>query len=562
MPDPAPPPWPPGVDGVTLLHAVDRVGVEVAALTRLLAAQPEDVAARVDVEAATTAVAVRIGSLGSTLDQLRLSLLDALERTTARLDQPPWLPDLHAALGDLAAGRPVDDELRRALSELRTTIDAAITDAGSRAARIETGVRDLTQAGPASQRAVEAALAGAGDRVEVLAALVEQLRLSLLAGLDRAIDHVDGPRWLPELQRAVRQDPRLDELVAVVTSVADGVRASAAVAGALETVDERLAAVEASAERVAQRAGAVAAKLEPFDRRLQAMSVQLDRLTPLARAGDGAGSLLGQLNRLGGGLEEVVRHISSRPAGAGDGDGDGDDSDARLDAVVEVLAGIARRQDETTAAIQAVLHHLRDSRGVPSPPDRQDRGERALGSRLNRIEAALRRRDDQPAGGRPEADAPSDDGARALRAALDRLDQQEQVMAKQLERVSQHVAGHQGTRGAAPATEPAVAETDQLERAGTLGEVLAELSRRHDELADAIDRRLSAIEAGLGADTTGTRPAPGPARTGPSAAPQAAAQRLAELRAERARIQAQLRDERLLAAQARGEDLADVPDQG
>ncbi len=423
------PAWPAEVDGAALLRAIERVGAEVGALNRLVAIQPEEVAARVDVDAATAAVAVRVGALSGTLDQLRLSLL---------------------------------------------------------------------------------------------------------LGLDRAIDRFDHPSWLPRLQAAVSEDRRLDQLLASVTSLSDGVRAGAAIADALENVGERLAALEGSAERVADVARALGATVAPLPDRLQTISVQVDRITPLARAGDDAGSLLGQLDRVRAGLAEVVRHLEAGAPGRAANSHDDKPEHERLDAVVEVLAQVTRRQDELTPAISAVLDQVRGPAGLDAVLDRIEQRERSLVTRLDRIEGGLRRNDGLAA-------AKADDLTPDLRAALDRLDQQERAVASQLERVGQRlaeVAGRQDAPQTTPDGASAPAADPVSERFDSVVEVLADLSRRQGDLATAIDRRLSAIEKGLAA----VAPTPGSVDS-----TRAAALRLADLRAERARVQAHLQDERLLA---------------
>ena len=89
-------------------------------------------------------------------------------------------------------------------------------------------------------------------------------------------------------------------------------------------------------------------------------------------------------------------------------------------------------------------------------------------------------------------------------------------------------------------------------RFDSLVEVLADVARRQEELAVAIDRRLSAIEARLEAAATG-----GPPTSTPALSMEVATRRLAELRAERARVQDRLREERLLAAQPGVDESAD-----
>lgn len=86
----------------------------------------------------------------------------------------------------------------------------------------------------------------------------------------------------------------------------------------------------------------------------------------------------------------------------------------------------------------------------------------------------------------------------------------------------------------------------------SLHEMVAEVARRQEELATAIDRRLAAIEAKLEAAAN-----VGPSASTQSVSVEVAARRLAELRAERARVQARIDEERLLAAQPTVEEGAD-----
>lgn len=620
-PEPHVRPWRPGVDGATLLRAVERVGADVAALTRLLASQPEEVAARVDVDAATAAIGVRVGALGSTLDQLRLTLLAGLDRTTDRLDRPPWLPRLQASLAELGS-LPSDDELRGAIADLTARLDAATparddglrqavadlvarleraaTEPAERLDRIEAALAEVVEAARAERPAAgeaDAAVAAIGTRLGVLGSTLDQLRRSVLLALDQADERLEPPPWLPQLEarlaelaagpapgedlrdalaevagrieRSVAEqpgsapvleaiaalaadprlgeltttvdrlagDPRLDHLTATVERLADDARLGQ-MAGALERLAEDHAAdgrrLEALAAAVASlsdgvRAGAaVADALEHVGERLGAVASQVDRITPLARAGDEAGSRLGQLERLTAGLETVAGQLAAAaapPAGAAGG-GEGED---HLGALVQVLAGVTRRQDEVGAAIATVLDQVRGPMGVDAVVDRMEQRERSLAGRLDRIDSELRRRSDQPPSSSAQAGPRPDETARALRAVLERLDHQERAVAGQLEWIVQRLA----------TPPPALAAGD----AAPFGELLAGLSRRQDELAATIDRRLSAIESGLAA--TGGRPSGLP----PTSA-EAAAFRLAQLRAERARVQAHLRDERLLAAQS------------
>ena len=414
------------------------------------------------------------------------------------------------------AATAADDELRQSLVELATSIERALTER-------DAPLRDA----------------------------LEQLRLSLLAGLDRTIDRFDRPTWLPQLQAALSEDHRLDELVETVNALCDGVRASAAIADALEGVGECLAAFEVTADQVARNVLALEERVAPLPDRVAAIAAQVDRLTPLARAGDEAGSLLAQLHLVSEGLAELTGHIDASAAavagptpGRGTPDEQGDD---RIDALIEALAAVTRRQDEVTASITAVLDQVRRPVGMDTVLDRIEQREESLAARLDGIASELRRQGDHPPASPADAGPTADESATALRAALERLDQQEQAVAAQLELVGQRlaeVADRQPPANARREADPvAAAPPAGPEPPEPVVEVLADLARRQDDLAAALDRRLSAIETRLEAAARESRSAPGP-----SASARAAARRLAELRAERARVQAQLRDERLLAA--------------
>ncbi len=526
----------PPPEGAALLLAIERVGADVAALTRLLAAQPAEVAAHVDIDSATAAIGVRVSALGSNLDQLRLSLLAGLDRATERLDQPVWLPQFQAALSE-AARAPTED------------------------------------VGPA-----------------------------------------------------------LAELVNTVAGLTDGVRAGAAVGDALEHVGQRLAAIEAAAAQVAGDARLLVDRVTPLPDRLGAIAVQIDRLTPLARAGGDVGSLLGQLDRVGERLNVAV------------------DEDERFEAVVDVLAGVTRRQDEVSAAIASVLDQVRGPMGVDAVLDRMEQRERSLAARLDRIDSELRRRVEGPSAFTEASPKPDTETARALRGVLEVVERQERTVAARLDRLDAEL---RAIADAVPAAGARMAEesesgqvldslldrieqqdraiSSQLEWVGSrLSEVAdhlmpaepppvdpspalllaaveaaaantANLAGLVESTAERLEVRMAAVEDGLGraepppADTgpasllaaveavaantanlaglvestaerlesrlsaveegldASVRASSQPAVRSPSEA-EVAALRLAELRAERAHIQARLQEERLLAAQSYDDD--------
>jgi len=657
-------------DGSGLLPAIERIGAEVTSLTRLVSAQPEEVAARVGFDAATSAVAVRIGAFGSALDQLRLSLLAGLDRNAERLDQPTWLPDLLDALGTLAArldhavadlpsrdgflaaiaATDPSDRLTRLeatlaatdpterLTRLEATLAAiaatdpsdgltrleatlAASDPGPRLARLEATLSELGEAARTDAAATAGLLAAQPEqltdhlatatgavttRIAVLGAALDQLRISLLGGLDHATERIDQPPWLPALQERMDEltaasaetgpdpvlvelgaqqarltaDPRLDDLAVAIAELATELRAGVDEASALDGLGARLGAIEAANARAAEDALVLAERVAPLPDRLGAIAAQLDRLTPLARAGDEVGSLVGRLDRLGASLDQVMARLSAttdagpRPEGA-----DGE----RLDGVVEALTGVARRQDEVTAAVASVLDQAQGPRSVDAVLDRLEQRERSLVARLDRIDAGLRSRTEGPGSATGGAERPDAAAERALRAVLDavegqgtafaarldrldgqvrslaarpapdasppgppldtvlrRLDEQEQTMARQLDwvgdrlaEVAAHLLPRQADESIRSGSGPAPDERLEM-----VVEALAGIARRQDQLAT----RFSALAA-----QRQVAPAPPPL---PAPTKEAAERRLAKLRAERAEVKVRLEQERLLAARA------------
>ncbi|MEJ7764197.1 MAG: hypothetical protein WKF86_01760 [Acidimicrobiales bacterium] len=290
----------------------------------------------------------------------------------------------------------------------------------------------------------------ANRRLEDLRAMVDRL------SDDPNIEHLPATLGQPG------EDPRLEDVVAAQSSLAEGVRAGGAVAGALEQMSDRLAALDAVVDRLSRDTEVVARTVAPLPERLGAIAAQIDRAatSPPAPTGHEAGA-------------------------------DGDADDRRLEAVVDVLAGVTRRQDEVATSIGAVLNQVRGPMGVDAVLDRMEQRERALAARLDRIDAELRRQSE--------------------------------------------LAG---------STSP-VSEMGAAERLNSVVEGVVHVSRRQDELAAAIDRRLSAIEGAVNAIGSRDRQS-----ASQSTSAEVAALRLAELRAERARVQAHLQEERLLAAQS------------
>ena len=624
-------------DGTRLLPAIERIGAEVASLTRLVSAQPEEVAARVGFDAATSVVAVRIGAFGSALDQLRLALLAGLDRNADRLDQPTWLPDLLDALGKLAArldhavaDLPSRDGFLAAIaatdpSEHLTRLEAtlAASDPGLRLARLEAALSELGEAARTDAAATAGLLAAQPERltdqlateteavttrIAVLGSALDQLRISLLGGLDHATERIDQPSWLPALQERLTEltaapgetapdpvlvelgahlarltsDPRLDDLAVAIAELGTGLQDGGDVAGALDGLGARLGAIEAADARAAEDARDLAERVEPLADRLGAIAAQLDRLTPLARAGGDVGSLVGQLDRVGTGLDQVMAHLNATATADAGPRPEGADVE-RLDGVIEALTGVARRQDEVTAAVASVLDQAQGPKSVDAVLDRLEQRERSLVARLDRIDAGLRRRTEEPGPATGSAGKPDGDAERALRAVLDavkgqelafaarldrldgqvralaarpapdaspagppldtvlrRLDEQEQTVARQLDWVGDRlaeVAAHLLPRDADESIRSADGPGPD-ERLDMVVEALAGIARRQDQLA----ARFSTLAA-----QRQVAPAPPPP---PTPAKEAAERRLAELRAERAEIKVRLEQERLLAARA------------
>ncbi|MEO5678877.1 MAG: hypothetical protein ABIS47_04325, partial [Acidimicrobiales bacterium] len=505
-PEGAPTPGPRApAEASALLLAVERVGADVAALARLLAGQPEEVAARLDIDTATAAITVQVGALDSGLDQLRLSLLAGLDRVGARLDRPPWLAELRPAHDEVTLARARDEQLSQGLAELasaveRAVVDRPVPDSLDAVNRLGAALRDdiagLTRIVAAQPQEVAAVidLAAATEplaaRLGTLGTTLDHLRVALLTAIDRTADHLDQPTWLPALHAAVadrpstspeelgravaavgerieealatstglrdvldavtalaadrrldqltalvsdrRDDPRLDHLAgavnrladegpridqlattvtravgeridqvtAAMATLADGVKAGAAVADALELVGRRLEAVEATSGQMVTESRQWAEREAPLSDRLGAIAAQVDRITPLARAGDEAGSLLGMLERVSAGLDEVAaQQRSGMVLGRAGASADGD-VDSRLEDLVDGLAGVARRQDEVTTAVASVLDQVRVPMSVEAVLDRMEQRERSLAARLDRIDAALRQR---PAGPAPSS---------------------------------------------------------------------------------------------------------------------------------------------------------------
>jgi len=264
---------------------------------------------------------------------------------------------------------------------------------------------------------------------------------------------------------------------------------------------------------------------------------------------------------VGAGLDVVTAHLTASGADTAPPRAE----DERLEGIVEALTGLARRQDEVTAAVASVLDHGPGPKSIDAVLDRMEQRERSLAARLDRIDASLRTR--------PEPGPATDpDGKRLLTAMLDAFARQERTFVARLDQLDADVRASASSRSAPPAGGPPLeavlcrldeqeqgvarqldwvgdrlaevaahlipaAEPDPVsdDRFDAVVEALAGIARRQDQLAT----RFSALAAQRQA-------APAP----PSPAKEAAERRLATLRAERAQVKVRLDQERLLAARA------------
>lgn len=422
-------------------------------------------------------------------------------------------------------------------------------------------------------------VAAVAVRVGALSGALDQLRLSLLAALDRTSERLDQPAWLPDVLAAL------------------GPRPEGAV---VDELSGRLAAIELATGQLAGEARLLGERVGPLPDRLGAIAAQVDRITPLARSVDDAGSLLAQLNRVNAGLDRVVLQLGNDAVGPGTvSPRDSSTDDARFEAIIDALAGLTRRQDEVTAAISSVLDQVQGPMGVVSVLDRMEQRERSVAARLDRIDAGLRERSGQPTGSGVEAVRRTDvdgNGDGALTVVLEAVERQEQALTARLDRLDADLHAVDERTGPAAPESPAVPVPDAVP---VLKAVLQRLDQQERTMAghlEGVSDRLAEVAVHLipvpPADTPATTPSSGTderldaviealaglarrqdqltanlailvAQIPPPPDPSAsaiAASRLDELRAERARIQIRLREERVLAAQDWGDDAADGSD--
>lgn len=468
-----------------MLLAVERVGADVAALCRALAVQPEAIAARLDVDAATAAIGVQVGALGSAIDQLRLSLLAALDRTAERVEPPAWLPER--------------------LDQLRAAVAAA--DPGDRLAKVEAAIADLSdgvRAGGAIADALDhlgqrlASIEDAAGRVATDArSLVEQVspvpdRLSAIA---TQIDRITplaraGDNAETLFAQLARLTATLDEVVSLLRPDP----AAATADGDAEDDDARFEAVVDVLAGVTRRQDEVTASVASVLDQVRGPGEQV-----LERLGQQEQAVARHLDWIGERLAEVAaRLVPAAAAPVADGG-----TAAQLEATNDLLADLARRQDELAAMMARVLHHSSSPMALDAVFDRMEQRERAIAARLDRIDLQLRR-----------STARSDEGEATAPAggALD----------------------HDAAHSLATSVE-------------AIARVTEDLAALVESTSERLDRRLARVEAAL--DEAGRPPPPAAAARAPGAAEEAAL-RLARLRAERAEVQARLQEERLLAAQS------------
>jgi hypothetical protein len=467
---------------------------------------------------------------------------------------------------------------------------------------------------------VDGAAAAVARRVDALGSALVQLRLSLLAALERTEARLDEPPWLTPLQ-------------ATLAELSSGARPDASTSLASDDLGERLAALEFATGTVAADARLLIERVGPLPDRVAAMAAQIDRISPLARSAGEAGSLLGQLNRVGTRLEQVLTHLGGDALAPGPPPRPEALEDVvKFQAVLDMLAGVIRRQDQVATAVASVLDQLNGPTGVVAAISRMAQRERTVDLRLDRIDAGPTARSDGRESQAVEVTRTADDRVSAavmkalelqeeafagrldrldtailaladqappaapvpvpgptLESVLHRLDQQERSISRRLEWVGDRlaeVAVHLVTAEEA-ATEPAEPTglgSAALERLDAVRDAVSGLSRhqealtanlarlvaqspppapdpsvsavgpRLDAVRDAVTvlaRRQEALTANVARLVVQIPPPPDPS------ASAVAAHRLEELRNERVRVQVRLEEERLLAAQGWSDDPLD-----
>jgi len=354
---------------------------DVNKLARVVAASPEAVAARIDVNGAAAGVSRRVDALGSALVQLRLSLLASLERTGARVNEPPWLAPLQTTL-TLSAGDT--GSLLGQLARVSTGLEQVLAhlDRDAFATRAPDRPEDLDDS--VKFQAVLDMLAGVIRRQDQVATVVTSL-----------LEHLNGPTGvlsaitrMAQRERAV--DLRLDridagpdtrsaspESRAVEVARPDDDRVQAAVLRALELQEEafagRLDRLDATIRTLADQANAAAPGPGPT------LELMLQRLDQQERA------TARRLEWVGDRLAEVAVHLvtaAEPPEQAPEPTGLGPAVEERLDAVREVVTGLSRHQEALTANLSRLVDQ------IPPPPDPSAS---AVGSRLDSVRDALDR---------------------------------------------------------------------------------------------------------------------------------------------------------------------------
>jgi len=329
-----------------------------------------------------------------------------------------------------------------------------------------------------------------------------------------------------------RRPPDSTSLVGAVERMSADVSALArAEAASSDDLGERLAALEFATGTVAADIRLLVERVGPLPDCVAAMAAQIDRITPLARSAGDAGSLLGQLDRVGTRLEQVLSHLGGDALASGPpARSEGLDEVVKFQAVLDMLAGVIRRQDQVATAVASVLDQLNGptsvvtaitrtaqrERTVDLPLDRIDAGtaalsesravevtraaddrlsaavmkalelqEEAFAGRLDRLDTTIRALADQS---RPATPVPGP----TLESVLQRLDQQEQAISRRLEFVGDRLAEVAVHLVAAeePAEQTGLA-SGVLERLDAVRDAVTGLSRHQEALPATLARLVA-----------------------------------------------------------------------
>ena len=410
-------------DSTSLVGAVESMRADVRSLARAVAASPDAVASRLDVDGAAAAVARRVDNLGSGLVQLRLSLLASLERTEARLDEPPWLTPLQTTLAELSGGARPDastslaaDDLSEGLAVLEFAIGTVASDVrllvermGPLPDRVAAMAAQIDRITPLARSAGDDVLAsGPPPRPEGLEDVVKfQAVLDMLAGVIRrqdqvatavasVLDQLNGPTGVVAAitrmaQRERTVDLGLDRINAGPTARSDGPE-SRAVEVTRTAVDRVSAAVLKALELQEE---AFARRLDRLNAAIRALADQARPVAPVPVPGPKLESVLQRLDQqeraissrlewVGDRLAEVaVRPVAAEEAATEPAEPTGLGSAAleRLDAVRDAVRVLARHQKALTANLARLVAH--------SPPPAPDPSVLAVGPQLDALRHAV-----------------------------------------------------------------------------------------------------------------------------------------------------------------------------